>query len=68
MERRTVSVSGMACGGCEDTVENALQALGGVNRVEADHESDSVDVVTDESVDDDAIRTAVEDAGYEVVG
>jgi len=68
MERRTVSVSGMACGGCEDTVENALQALSGVNRVEADHESDSVDVVTDESVDDDAIRTAVEDAGYEVVG
>ncbi len=68
MERRTLSVGGMACGGCEDNVENALQGIEGVNRVEADHEGDSVDVVADESVGDDAIRTAVEGAGYEVVG
>lgn len=57
----------MACGGCEDTVEDALQALDGVNRVEANHEGDSVEVVAD-GVGDADLHAAVEDAGYEVVG
>ncbi len=68
MDRRTLSVDGMACGGCEENVETALQALEGVNRVEADHEGGSVEVVADDAVGDDEIRTTVEDAGYEVVG
>jgi len=68
MDRRTISVDGMACGGCEETVENALQGLTDVNRVEADHESSSVEVVASESVGDDELRTTIEDAGYDVVG
>lgn len=68
MDRRTLSVDGMACGGCEDTVESALQALDGVNRVEANHEGDSVEVVADDAVGDADLHAAVEDAGYEVVG
>ena len=68
MERRTVPVDGMSCGGCEQNVENALERLDDVNRVEADHESGSVDVVAGESVGDDELRATIEDAGYEVVG
>jgi len=65
MTRRTVVISGMACGGCEQTVEDALAALDGVIAVEADHERDTVELVA-ESVSEEQIRTAVEDAGYEV--
>jgi len=30
MERKTISVIGMSCNGCEENVENALQSLDGV--------------------------------------
>lgn len=66
MERRTLSVIGMACDGCEATVENALGALDGVTRVDADNEADTVDVVAGADVSDDELATAVTDAGYEI--
>jgi len=56
----------MACGGCEENVEDALGAVDGVTRVEADHEADSVEVVVEGGVSDDAIRSAIEEAGYDV--
>ena len=66
MERKTLSVAGMSCNGCEQNVENALQGLDGVSRVEADHEADTVNVVVDDAVTDDDLTTAIEGAGYDV--
>ncbi len=66
MERRTFSVTGMSCDGCEQTVTTSLKTLDGVNRAEADHEADAVEVVADDSVTDDDIYAAIEQAGYEV--
>jgi len=68
MDRRTLTVTGMSCGGCEATVENSLLALADVNRAEADHETDTVTVVAGETASDDDLATAVRDAGYEVEG
>ena len=65
MERKTLSVTGMSCNGCEQNVENALQGLDGVSRVEADHEADTVNVVVDDAVTDDDLTTAIEGAGYD---
>ncbi len=65
MQRETVSVAGMACGGCEENVENALATLDGVTRVDADHESDTVEVVVDDEVRSDALHAAIEQAGYD---
>lgn len=62
---RTLRVTGMSCGGCEQNVESALGELDGLSRVEADHEGDTVEVVAD-GVADDEIRAAVEAAGYTV--
>ena len=66
MERKTLSVTGMSCNGCEQNVENALQGLDGVSRVEADHEADTVNVVVDDAVTDDDLTAAIEGAGYDV--
>ena len=65
MERKTISVAGMSCNGCEQNVESALQKLDGVARVEGDHEADTVEVVVDDVADDD-IHAAIEQAGYDV--
>ena len=67
MERKTFPVTGMSCNGCEQNVETALRNLDGVNRVEADHEADTVDVVLEDEVSDDKVNAAIEQAGYDVV-
>lgn len=66
-EQTQLDVSGMSCNGCEQSVEEALESLDGVNSAEADHEGATVEVVTDGSVSDSALENAVQNAGYEVV-
>lgn len=67
MQQTTLEVDGMACGGCEENVTDALEALSGVSSVSADHEQDQVRVEHDEStVDVEAIADAIESAGYDV--
>lgn len=67
MKRETLSVTGMSCTGCEQTVENALRTLDGVTRIEANHEGDTIEVVVEDDVADEDLHAAIEDAGYEVV-
>ena len=66
MERKTLSVTGISCNGCEQTVENALQNVESVTRVDADHEGDTVEVVAEDDIADEDIEAAIEDAGYDV--
>ncbi|MFB6192391.1 MAG: heavy-metal-associated domain-containing protein [Haloarculaceae archaeon] len=66
MNRKTLSVTGMSCTGCERNVENALKRLDGVARVEADHAGNTVEVVVGEGADDEDIHAAIEHAGYDV--
>jgi copper chaperone CopZ len=67
LERNELVVDGMSCTGCEQNVENALTALDGVSRVDADHEGDTVEIVVDDAVSDDDLHAAIEGAGYDVV-
>lgn len=66
MPRKTVPVTGMSCGGCEQNVEDALASLDGVTDVNADHDGDTVEVVTENGVAETDIHAAIEDAGYDV--
>lgn len=68
-ERVTIKVEGMTCGGCENSVKNALERLDGVEVIEASHKEGSVELLFDpERVDRDALAGAIEEAGYDVVG
>ncbi|MEF8780696.1 MAG: heavy-metal-associated domain-containing protein [Haloferacaceae archaeon] len=60
----TLTVSGMACDGCEEAVVDALEGVSGVEAASADHEAGTATVEGD--ADEDAMAAAVEDAGYEV--
>lgn len=65
MEQTTIDVTGMSCGGCEENVTDALEALDGVSSATANHETDEVRVEHDEGTTVGAIGSAIEDAGYE---
>ena len=60
----TYRVPGMHCAHCVEAVERELAAVPGVEQAEADLESKAV-TVTGEGLSDEAIRAAIEEAGYE---
>jgi len=64
MTSYTLIVKGMTCGGCEKAISSALCKVEGVSEVKADHPAGRV-VVEGVGVELDALRVAVEDAGYD---
>jgi copper ion binding protein len=67
METTTFTVKGMTCGHCVAAVTQELSALPGVHDVSIDLASGHVAVQSDEALADEAVRAAVDEAGYEVV-
>ena len=57
-------VPGMSCGHCESAVREEILALPGVDDVVVDLETKRVEV-TGSNLDDVAIRSAIEEAGYD---
>ena len=66
--KKIMHIEGMMCGHCEAHVKKALEALEGVASAEASHEKGSAVVQLSGSVDDAALKKAVEEEGYEVTG
>jgi copper chaperone len=64
MNEITYTVSGMSCGHCKAAVEGEVSQVPGVDFVEADVDSKLV-VVRGESLDDAALRAAIDEAGYQ---
>ena len=62
---RTYTVSGMSCEHCRSSVLEEVAEIEGVDVVEVDLESGRL-IVTGAEVDEASIRTAVEEAGYEL--
>jgi copper chaperone len=60
---KTLTVTGMSCEHCEETVENALEGVAGVERATADREAEQATVEGEGDVGD--LVAAVENAGYE---
>ncbi|KNB52451.1 heavy-metal-associated domain-containing protein [Streptomyces caatingaensis] len=61
-------VTGMTCGHCEGAVTEEVSALAGVTSVKAVAADGLVTVVSAAPLDDEAVRAAVDEAGYELVG
>lgn len=66
MNKTTYSVTGMTCGGCVRSVKAAIGGVDGVTDVEIDFKNRQAIVTSDTDLDDDAVKAAVEEAGYEV--
>ena len=60
----TYTVRGMSCGHCKAAVEEEVGRVAGVDSVNADVDSKVV-VVRGERLEDEALRAAIDEAGYE---
>ncbi|MET0526410.1 MAG: heavy metal-associated domain-containing protein [Nocardioides sp.] len=60
------TVTGMTCAHCVSSVTEEVQEIPGVENVEVVLETGELTVTSRQSLDDDAVRAAVEEAGYQV--
>jgi copper chaperone len=63
-----IEVGGMTCGHCNRALEGAIGALAGAHDVSADYETGRVTASFSVEPDPAAIRAAVEEEGYDVLG
>ncbi|MGH4028390.1 heavy-metal-associated domain-containing protein [Actinomycetota bacterium Odt1-20B] len=61
-------VTGMTCGHCEGAVSSEISEIAGVSSVTAVAATGLVTVVSDAPLDEEAVRAAVDEAGYELAG
>ena len=64
---KVLFIEGMVCGSCVKHVQKALTELAGVREAVVELESKTAKVRLDNSVSDDTLKAAVEDAGYTLV-
>ncbi|MGY1696031.1 heavy-metal-associated domain-containing protein [Geodermatophilus sp. SYSU D00814] len=66
MSTASYTVTGMTCQHCVAAVTEEVGDLPGVTGVQVDLSSGGLTVTSETPVDDDAVRAAVEEAGYEL--
>ena len=65
---KTMKIEGMMCGHCEARVKKALEALPEVSAANVSHESGTAVVTLSGALTDEALKKAVEDQDYKVLG
>ncbi|MBR6399036.1 MAG: metal-transporting ATPase, partial [Lachnospiraceae bacterium] len=65
---KTIKIEGMMCPHCEASVKKALEALPFVEEATASHEAGTAVVVLSGEADEAAMKKAVEDKDYKVLG
>jgi len=63
---KIINIEGMSCMHCVNHVTEGLKAVAGVHSVNVDLAAKTATVCAMDTVTDDALKAAVEDAGYEV--
>ena len=66
--KKTMKIEGMMCAHCEATVKKALEAIPEVVDAEVSHTAGTAVVTLQSPVDDAALKKAVEDKDYKVLG
>ena len=66
MVKTTVQVAGMACGMCESHVNEAIRNAFSVKKVTSSHSKNLTEIVSEEELDADKIRSVISETGYEV--
>jgi len=66
MSTVTVTVAGMTCGHCASSVREEVASIPGVTGVDVDLASGAVTIDSEQQVESEAIKGAVEEAGYQL--
>lgn len=68
MEKLTVKIVGMSCGGCEKSVESILGKIDGIANVKADHSTNTATLEYKvEAPSMELLKTLVDKIGFKLV-
>lgn len=67
MIQYTIAVEGMACSMCEAHVNDAVRKAFPVKKVSSSHSKGQTLVLTEEPLDEEALRQAISATGYQVL-
>ena len=68
MIKTTVKVDGMMCGMCESHVNDAVRNAIEVKKVSSSHKKGTTEILTEQPVDEENVKAAIEATGYKVLG
>lgn len=66
MVKITLDVDGMACGMCEAHVNDAIRKNFTVKKVSSSHGKGKTEILSEQTLDEEKLRAAVEATGYRV--
>jgi copper chaperone len=65
-QTQTFTVTGMTCGHCVASVTEEISEIPGVESVDVVLDSGAVTVTSSQPLEEQSVRTAVEEAGYQL--
>jgi copper chaperone CopZ len=65
MSTNEYQVTGMSCGHCELSVREEVSQIAGVEDVEVSAQTGRLVVISADTIDDEAVLAAVDEAGYQ---
>ena len=66
MEKITVKIDGMMCGMCEAHINEAIRGAFSVKKVKSNHSKGETIILSEEPLDEAAIRRTIEATGYTI--
>ena len=67
MNTREYQVTGMTCGHCEMSIREEVSTVSGVQEIHVSAQTGKLIITSIEGVDEAAVITAVDEAGYQAV-
>ncbi len=67
MVKITLEIEGMACSMCEAHINEAIRKSCPIKKVTSSHRKGLTEIIAQESLNEDALRKAVEDTGYRLL-
>lgn len=67
MKNIILNVEGMACGGCEKRIQNALLKVDGVKEVVANHTTGKVNLTIEDTLEEKILKNIISELGFEIV-
>ena len=67
MIKTTLEIDGMMCGMCESHVNDAVRKFTNVKKVSSSHSKGTTEIITEEPLDEEGLKKAIDDTGYRVL-
>ena len=67
MIKTTLEIDGMMCGMCESHINDAVRKFADVKKVSSSHSKGRTEIITEEPLDEEGLKKAIDDTGYRVL-